>query len=134
MKRYYSHTKTVTMPAGYRNGVAVDGIYINDDLWQNYTPLIDAVATISVTPDGWKVVGHGIVLFFPSFNNGVFKRLSVNFSWLPFESGMRQKTLAFNGHPYGIGLNLITLYPFTDPLPSPYAIAYSISYQLEVDT
>lgn len=132
-KKYYTKTAQYWTPAGHTDAMYMDGIYIDGGLFKENVPLIDCVVWIQVTPQNSHWVEHGIVFGFPSYQNGVVKRIAVDFDWLPWQMDEKTKGLPYNGHPYGIGLNTIAAQLYTVIFPITRDIVYDVIYTMEVE-
>jgi hypothetical protein len=133
-KRWYTKEAQYTLPAWNPVYVTIDGIYIDSELFENTIPVQDLVLWISVQPDTWHIVNHGINFSLPIFSVGKVDFLYKQFTWLPGQGHAQSDKIFCNGHPYGMGLNpmgvscaIIVGGVIANP------IIYDVSYIMEVD-
>jgi len=105
--KWYTKDALYTLPAWNPVYFEMDGIYIDSSLFENGTPVLDNILWISVQPDKGHIVNHSITLSTPSFANGKVTMLNKMFTWLPGQDYAQSEKIFCNGHPYGVGLNII---------------------------
>lgn len=132
MKRWYTLEKQFKLPAWAWSARHWDGIYIDDALFENNIPLLDTVAWLQVTPDSSHWTDYYCDIGLPTFINGQVVRIGHKFYWPPFTGGSQAQKLLYNGHPYGMGLNTISVVCSVS-LPITVDIIYDVSIILEVD-
>lgn len=131
-KRYYTLEKQFTLPAWSMSARHWDGIYINGVLFEQNIPVVDTVAWLQVTPQGKYTPDHWCNIGFPTFTNGEVIRIGHKFYWIPWNDTPQAEKLLYNGHPYGMGLNTISVV-CTASVPYWHDIVYDVSIILEVD-
>lgn len=132
-KLWYTEDAVYLLPARKTYAIAMDGIYLDGNLFDNNIPVLDCIAWISVAPRYSHMIGHWITFGFPSYKYGSVERLGIRFNWLPFQTHTQSDKLLYNGHPYGMGLNTIAVEMYLDIFPLTRDVVYDVSYIMEVD-
>jgi hypothetical protein len=132
-KKLYTKTAQYRTPAWSLNATYMDGIYIDGGLFEENIQIVDSTVWIQVTPQNSHSVEHGVTFGFPSYQNGMVRRISVTFDWLPWQRQEQTKNLPYNGHPYGIGLNTIAAQLYVVLFPITRDIIYDVIYTMEVE-
>lgn len=130
-KRYYVHEGVYSLPAWKLYELHWDGIYLNDELFENNIPIVDQVAWLSVTPQGSYGTYQDVMIGFPTFTNGEVVRIGHRFTWAPYQTLTLSEKLFYNGNPYGMGLNTIAI-ELEVTLAKHYEMSWYVHYIMEV--
>jgi len=131
-KRWYTKDAVYVLPKGNLYAPALDGIYINADLFENNIPVQDCVLWITIQPRSGHSFVHKADFGVPSFQAGQVIRLSHEFWWSLGQSHSQAAKIHYNGNPYGMGLNTIAVEMRIDAWIT-RDVVYDVSYIMEVD-
>lgn len=129
--RVYRWAGKYTLPAWYPTAYKIDGIYVNENLFENNRNPTDSRLMIIITPSTGLTLAQKVVFAVPSYNNGQVEYLEANFLWTIGQSHEQIKFIDYGGHPYGMGLNIIQLVIWLGAV-LPYKIEYDVRYTMEV--
>jgi hypothetical protein len=123
----YAKKAQYTLPALNWGIRYLDAIYLDGNLFKNNTPILDGLIRMDIVPTGATVIPHKVVFDFPTYQNGQVVIVSHQFEWDFGGNAVGFYDLYLNGHPYGMGLNIITVHllPLT---PMPNAVVYNVVY------
>jgi hypothetical protein len=97
------------VPAGEMYYVYIDGVYIDGELFDKNIPVRDGTIHMVVAPQTADFIDKSLDVGFPTFKDGKVIRIGHGFSWGPNDISTQSYDLAYDGHPYGMGLNTIVV-------------------------
>lgn len=99
------------MPAGLPLWVHMDGVNMDGELFENNTPIIDGTVQVAVAPASSDYPIKQLSVRIPTFESGPMNGALIykdhTFTWQPGTADTQSWTLDYNGHPFGIGLNVL---------------------------
>jgi len=131
-KRYYVHSAVYSMPAWNTKVTHWDGIYLNDELWENNIRIIDGEVQLAVEPQGSYGTGQTVQIGVPTFTGTDVVRLGHTFYWFGYQTHLQRANLPYNGNPYGMGLNTIAV-QLEVSLLKHYEMSWYVHYLMEVE-
>jgi hypothetical protein len=107
--RWYTKDAQYVLPAWHPIWLEVDGFYVDSSLFDQNIPVLDTILWISVGLDHWSYTNHQITFAIQSYQNGQVTPLNKMFTWLPGQAHTQSDKIYCNGHPYGMGLNILAV-------------------------
>ena len=108
-EKVYEFWGQYQLPAGLVYYAHMDGVYIDGELFAKNIPVTDGRIHLVVSPATADFADKTISFGFPIYQNGQVSRIGHTFHWYPNTMSTLSYDIAYNGHPYGMGLNLIVV-------------------------
>jgi hypothetical protein len=108
-ERVYEFWGQYYVPAFFPYYSHIDGAYIDGDLFAKNIPVRDGTIHIVAAPQTVDLVDKRISFGFPIYQNGAVSRIGHTFHWYPNTGSTLSYDVEYNGHPYGMGLNLFSV-------------------------
>lgn len=108
-QREYQFWGQYYIPSGLIYYAHMDGVYIDGDLFAKNLPVRDGTIHLVVSPQSADYLDKRISFGFPIYQNGQVSRIGHTFHWYPNTISTLSYDIAYNSHPYGMGLNLIAV-------------------------
>jgi len=110
MIKEYQFWGQYKVPALTAYWVYMDGVYIDGDLFENNVPVRDGTIHLSASPQSADLAIKSLEVHAPTYQNGQVDSIGHIFSWPLNAVATLSADLDYNGHPYGMGLNVLYVY------------------------